>query len=201
MPLQYSCFISYCHGEGELMRRFIEDLTTALKSYLEPFFDEKIYIDEERLEPGYFYNETLATALCQSVCMIVVYVPKYERHSYCLREFEAMERIELRRKQVTKLGRDKGMIIPIILRGSPPEKIRSRRQMIDFSKYTTVSPKISRNKAYVEKIDKAAKSIYALFQELKSGGQDVCSNCDEFALPTEQDVQPWTAPAEPRYPR
>lgn len=202
MPLRYSCFISYCHGEGELMRRFIEDLTVALKSYLEPFFDEEIYIDEERLEPGYHYNEALATALCQSVCMIVVYVPKYERHSYCLREFEAMERIEIRRKKVAKLGRDKGMIIPIILRGTPPEKLRSRRQTLDFSKYTTVSPRISRNRKYVEKIDEVAQSIYALFQELKNGGQAVWSNCDEFALPPEQDIQPWTAaPAEPRYPR
>lgn len=202
MPLRYSCFISYCHGEGELMRRFIDDLTVALKSYLEPFFDEGIYIDEERLEPGYHYNEALATALCQSVCMIVVYVPKYERHSYCLREFEAMERIETRRKQVTKLGREKGMIFPIILRGSPPEKLRSRRQMIDFSKYTTVSPRISRNRKYVEKIDEVAQSIYALFQELRSGGQDVSSNCGEFALPLEQEIQPWTAaPAVPRYPR
>ena len=52
MPLRYSCFISYCHGEGELMRRFIEDLTTALKSYLDPFFDEQIYIDEKRLQPA-----------------------------------------------------------------------------------------------------------------------------------------------------
>jgi len=202
MPLRYSCFISYCHGEGELMRRFIDDLLAALKCYLDPFFDEKIYIDEQRLEPGYLYNEALATALCQSVCMIVVYVPKYERHNYCLREFEAMERIEIRRKQIMNISRDKGMIFPIILRGAPPEKLRSRRQLIDFSKYTTITPKITRNRKYVEEIDRTAQAIYAIFQDLRSSGQDVCSNCDEFVLPAEQEVQPWnTTPAEPRYPR
>ena len=204
MPIRYSCFISYCHGEGDLMHRFMDDFTAALKAYLDPFFDkdEKIYIDDQRLEPGYLYNEALATALCQSVCMIVIYVPRYERHSYCLREFEAMERIENRRKQLMNISRDKGMIIPIILRGSPPPKLQARRQLLDFSKYTTITPKITRNRKYVDEIDKTARAIFALFQDLRSSGQDVCSNCDEFTLPPEQEVQPWTAePAELRYPR
>jgi hypothetical protein len=203
MPLRYSCFISYCHGEGELMRRFINDLTAALKSYLDPFFDEEIYIDENRLEPGYMYNEALATALCESVCMVVVYAPKYERHAYCRREFEAMERIESRRKQMARVSREKGMIIPVILRGAPvPDKLKGRRQLLDFSKYTTVSPKISRNRKYVDDIDKVAQSIYAVYQELKKSEQDVCSQCNEFSLPPEQEAQPWTAmAAEPIYPR
>jgi hypothetical protein len=206
MPLRYSCFISYCHGEGELMRRFIDDLTAALTAYLEPFLDETVYIDEQRLRPGYLYNEALATALCQSVCMVVVYVPKYERHNYCLREFEAMERIETRRKEaITRRDlRDKGMIIPIVLRGAPdvPDKIKRRFHFLDFSKYSTASPKISRNRKYAEEIDKIARYIYELYTELRNAGQDVCANCGEFALPPEQDVQPWKAtPAEPRYPR
>ena len=135
--------------------------------------------------------------------MIVVYVPKYERHAYCRREFEAMERIENRRKQLAKVGREKGMIIPVILRGSPvPEKLKGRRQLLDFSKYTTVSPKISRNRKYVEDIDKVAQAIYAVYQELKKAEQDICSHCEEFSLPPEQEAQPWTAaPAEPAYPR
>lgn len=205
MPLRYSCFISYCHGEGELMRRFIEDLTAALKTYLDPYFDqdEQIYIDQERLRPGYLYNEALATALCQSACMVVVYVPKYERHAYCRREFEAMERIEARRRQIAKVSRERGMIIPVILRGSPvPEKLRGRRQMLDFSKYTTVTTKITRNRKYVEEIDRVAQAINAVYQELKKAEPEICSNCNDFALPTEQEAQPWTtAPAEPVYPR
>lgn len=91
MPFKYACFISYPHGQYELMKSFIEQLKKALNNYLEPLLDEEVYIDVDRLEPGYHYNEALAKAICQSICMIVVYSPKYERHSYCLREYQAME--------------------------------------------------------------------------------------------------------------
>jgi TIR domain len=204
MPLLYPCFISYCHGEGKLMRRFIDDLTDALMAYLEPYFDERVYIDEKRLQAGYLYNEALATALCQSVCMVVVYVPKYERHNYCLREYAAMERIETQRKAMigSRELREKGMIIPIVLRGSDavPKKIRDRLQFLDFSKYTTASPTISRNKKYADQIDEVARYIYNMYKELKD--QDVCSGCNDFVLPAETDLQPWqTSVVEPRYPR
>src|SRR5215510_8791933 len=91
MPFKYSCFISYCHGKEDLVRTFIEELKKALKRHLDAYLDEGVYIDEERLRGGDLYNEKLAEAICQSVCMIVVYMPKYERHPYCLREYAAME--------------------------------------------------------------------------------------------------------------
>ena len=79
MGFRYACFVSYCHGQHELMKGFIDQLKTALKAELELLMNEELYIDEERLSPGYRYNEELARAICQSVCMIVVYSPKYER--------------------------------------------------------------------------------------------------------------------------
>src|SRR5690349_8199636 len=99
MPFKYSCFVSYCHGKEDLVKTFIRELKTALKQYLDAYLDEEVYIDEDRLQGGDFYNEKLAEAICQSVCMIVVYTPKYERHPYCLREYAAMEELELKRLQ------------------------------------------------------------------------------------------------------
>src|SRR4051812_35751103 len=119
MPFKYACFISYCHGQGELMRRFIDELTRALKNCIDPYLDEEVYIDQERLQPGFSYNEALAMAICQSLCMIVVYVPKYERHPYCLREFRAMEILEERRFRLLseQSRRHRRMIIPVLFRG------------------------------------------------------------------------------------
>ncbi len=68
----YACFVSYCHGQYDLVKGFIDQLKTALKSELDALMDEELYIDEERLRPGYHYNEELARAICQSVCMVVV---------------------------------------------------------------------------------------------------------------------------------
>src|SRR6185436_9660597 len=100
---------------------------TALGAELEALMDEQIYVDEDRLKPGYKFNEKLASAICQSVCMIVVYSPRYAQHDYCVREFEGMELLEQRRHQLlgTAADQGKGFIIPIVLRGGdPPARIK-----------------------------------------------------------------------------
>jgi hypothetical protein len=198
MAFKYSCFISYCHGQGELTQRFIEQLIRALKSYLEPWLDEEIYIDEERLLPGYNYNEQLAEAICQSVCMIVVYSPRYERHAYCLREYTAMERIEEKRRQA--LGqrgkRGSGMIIPIIFRGLTddlPPRIQTNKQYCDFTKFTTATLDINQNPEYIAQIEKIARVIYGHYKAFDALNEDVCSTCDVYELPPEDELQPWRA--------
>lgn len=195
MPLKYSCFISYCHGQGELMRTFIEQLKKALKDYLDPYLDEPVYIDEERLQPGFHYNEEIARAICQSICMIVVYSPKYERHSYCLREFAAMEIIEKERLQLLGKKADftRGMIIPIIFRGEIedlPPKITKGIHYCDFSKFTLASLDISSNPEFISEIEKIAKQIYNYFKTLEKMNID-SGDCNAFTLPSEEEIRPW----------
>ena len=66
MEFKYPCFISYCHGQKELMKGFICQLTRNLNSCMEPYFDEEAYYDKDRLKPGYHYNVELASAICQA---------------------------------------------------------------------------------------------------------------------------------------
>jgi len=202
MPFQYSCFISYSHGEGELLTRFMDELKRALQSSLGPFLTEGVFLDEDRLKPGYLYNEALAKAICQSLCMIVVYAPIYERSTYCLREFTAMQRLEDERFRKLKdfLPAEYGLIIPILLRGKAedlPEKIRKHRHFCDFSKFTTASTEMTRHPEFVDKIEQIALYIWELYQGFRSAGWDPCSQCTSFQLPDETKVQPWRAPIPP----
>jgi len=189
MPIKHACFISYCHGQGSVMRPFVEQLATALGDYLEPYLDQKVYVDSDRLKPGYRFNEALAEAICESLCMIVIYVPKYERHPYCGREFAAMELLESGRFQ--RMGqavdRKRGMIIPIILRGASavPERITAERHYADFSKYSTATTNFLTNPEYVSMIQKIVEVIYELYQAVEAAGVDICSDCREFQLPGE----------------
>lgn len=194
MPFKYSCFISYCGGESSFMRTFLEQLQKCLEDYLDLYLDEKVYLDKSRLEAGCYYNEELASSICRSVCMIIVYTPKYKKHPYCLREYEAMELIQKRRiKLLGKKAKDMnnmGMIIPIILRGEIPKKIKDHVQYCDFSKFTTASPQIKDDPDCVAKIEAIAKTIYEhheLFDEL---GLDPCE-CESFTLPSEDVIEPW----------
>jgi hypothetical protein len=194
MAFKYSCFISYCHGQYELTKGFIEQLKQALKAELEPLLDEEVYIDEERLKPGYRYNEALAKAICQSICMIVVYSPRYERHEYCGREFAGMEILEQTRRQM--LGQvvpASGFIIPVIFRGEAdlPPRITQGRHYADFSQFTLATANISRNPQYVTEIRKIAQVIYERYQAFEAAAADACAPCATFLLPNASAVPPW----------
>jgi hypothetical protein len=195
MAFKYACFVSYCHGQYELVKTFMDQLKAALKAELEPLLDEEVYVDEERLRSGYHYNEELAKAICQSVCMIVVYSPRYERHEYCIREFEGMELLETRRRELLGLSGDlaRGFIIPVILRGGDdvPNRIKQHKHYSDFSKFSLASTDIIRNPEYVEEIRKIASVIYERYKVFRTIGTDPCASCDAFQLPRASDVVAW----------
>jgi hypothetical protein len=202
---KYSCFISHCHGSGDLTKNFIEELKKELWNTIEQYLDQGVYIDIDRLEPGYKYNEELAQAICQSICMVVVYSPRYAKHSYCLREYTAMEILEERRLRLMEhtFPKEWGMIIPILFRGEEddiPEKIREHIHFCDFRGYTTFSTKISDNKDYVEKIEKIAMYVYKIHKKCESSGKNLCEDCNSFTLPSEEEVKSWPVKDKPTLP-
>lgn len=192
----YSCFISYCHGQNELTKAFVEELKKALKSCIEPYMKEEVYIDEERLIAGYNYNEELAQAICSSICMIVIYCPRYEKQSYCLREFEGMKIIEERRRALlgSKFPKSRGMIIPIVFRGKTedlPPAIKSCKHYYDFSRFSLASIKINEYNDYIDNIDNIAQLIFEHCKMMQESGIDLCAHCETFQLPSEKEIQGW----------
>jgi hypothetical protein len=194
MAFKYSCFVSYCHGQHGLVTGFIDQLVSALKAELEAFLDEEVYIDSERLKPGYKYNEKLAEAICQSVCMLVVYSPRYERHEYCIREYEAMAQIEQKRTALLGASDGRGFIIPIILRGADdiPDRIKKHVHYNDrFAKFTLAATDLIRNPEFIGEIQKIAAVIYEHYRDFEHATVDPCSGCSTFVLPAPTDLKPW----------
>lgn len=196
MAFENSCFISYRRGQEELTQTFIRELENALKSYIEPLLDKKVYVDYKDLQAGDFLDRGLAQALCKSVCMIMVFTPKYfsSEHLYCTREFLAMETLEKKRFEIAGITPDQqqhSFIIPIALRRPDcmPLKIKRKRLYCDFSKYTLVEPNISRNPNYVQKIDEIADYIYERHQEFCQYNDQ--HDYDNFPFPTEADALAW----------
>ena len=188
-----SCFVSYAHAEHGLMTSFINQLDTALKNHLE-LYDLEPYLDRDRLGPGYRYNEALAAAICQSICMIVVYTPRYERHEYCRREFAAMEIVdERRRNALGAAAHGRGFIIPVILAGEHstlPDRIRRAVHYADFSRYNLASREISLNPEFIPQIEaicRVVAELHRLLETLPHAAVD----CGQFALP--DTAAPWRA--------
>ena len=198
MPFEHACFISYRHHEqSQLAERFILDLSGALRNELALMVEEDIFIDRERMQGGTFFNPALASALCKSVCMIVIYTPTYfsRAHTYCAREYRAMEKLEEIRlcRLKDEPGREAGLIIPIILRGLEllPEPIRTQRHYYTFERFCLSSRQLARNRQFEDYVREIASVIHARKRTLAPWADELTCDCHSFAFPTEEDVRPW----------
>jgi hypothetical protein len=185
MTIRHGCFFSYAHGHHAYMSKFKNDLADALQCYLEPHFDheDELFIDSEQLGGGDDLDGRIARALCESVCMIVIYTPKYEAHGYTRREFAAMQLIEQERRQWYRLPSH--LIIPVIMTSHPldlPRQITDNGMYVDFSRYTLASGDLKANPEFLPDIKKIVQRVAAHYHQLKR-----CippeHDCSQFVLP------------------
>jgi hypothetical protein len=202
MAFSHACFISYRHRPGN--REYlttVEDLRTALQEQVGFLMNEQVYMDTDRLQGGNFFNRALAQAICESVCMVVFYIPPYfdPNSTYCAREFKAMEQLEARRLEALGLENStNGLIIPIVLRGWEqfPAEIRAERQCYNFEPYYTQKKRINQHREGRLKVIQIARYINSLYLRLLQQAQQLnvevlCADCGTFPLPQDADVLPW----------
>ena len=190
MPLKHACFISYAHGGGQLIESFIKKFSEVLSAELETYFEEDIWIDRNKLEAGNDLESALATAICQSVCIVVVFFPRYTRREWCMRELAHALRIEKERFSKLKGHFDttKGLIIPVVLRGDEddmPELIK-KRIWVDFKAFSLADPDITHNPEHVKAVEKMAKYIHDVYKDLdracRNQHVDILHNCNSLLL-------------------
>lgn len=185
MAIRYGCFFSYAHGRHALMKQFKASLADALRCYLEPYFDheDELFIDSEQLGGGDDLDRKIARALCESVCMILIYTPKYEAHGYTRREHAAMQLLEAERSKWYPLPSH--LIIPVIMTRHPaslPQQIQDSHFYVDFSHYTMATTDLKSNPEFLPDIDKMVKRIavhYAYQKKHTPSDHD----CNHFVLP------------------
>jgi hypothetical protein len=199
MSFQYFCFISHPvikdpdDNPNQLMRSFLDELREALQTHLGFYTDKKVvYLAERDMSPGVHFNKRLGQALCRSVCWIVVYSPIYDEREYCQREYAAMEKLEEMRKQVLQRHlppgdaekfEERGMIIPILLKGKLPDRIKKEIHFSDFSRYGLASPKILTNEKYDAEIRRIAQYIWEYYKALEGLQGAICDACHSYTLP------------------
>jgi hypothetical protein len=201
MTIRYGCFFSYAHGQHAYMSKFKNDLIDALRCYLEPHLDteSELFVDSEQLGGGDDLDQKIARAMCESVCMIVIYTPKYEAHAYTRREFAAMQAIEAERRAWYPLPSH--LIIPVIMTRHPlslPSQISEPGFYVDFSRYTLATGDLKTNPDFLPDIDKMVQRIVAHYHHLRySIPPD--HDCSRFVLPP---VPPeWRPAPPPHFPR
>jgi hypothetical protein len=195
MGLKNACFISYRHLPGH--EDIFGELFKALINEIALWLTKPVYLDQERLKGGDFFNQGLATALCESACMITVYVPTYfeDNNPYCAREYKAMEKIESRRFRLLGTGtvKESGFIIPVVCRDwdNVPDEIRDKRQCYNFERILLRGKKLSRDPGARQEIFKIAQYIKARCDELDGAKTDPCKPWPNFKIPEEAETRDW----------
>ena len=191
MAFEYACFISYRHGHEPGVQRFYESFRSELAVQVEFYLPGmQVYLDTDRLRGGDFFNNDLALALCNSVCMISLFNPYYfdVKNTYTAREYRAMVNLEQRRLSLLPPPDRKGLIIPIVIRGTLPEEIRNERQYYTLE---LLAPGDLKKPKSREALRKVAEDIYYRHEAFRVAKEDPSAPCDGFDFPSESDVMDW----------
>ncbi len=173
----------------------VDILEKSLRGKLEIEVGVDLYRDTG-IEGGDLYNQHLATALCESACMVLAFTAGYFdlEHNYCTREYKTMEDLEAHRLNALGLSTPThGLIIPIILgarRKLPPE-IKSKRQFHDFTGFRLSDPELERHPSYASKIAEIAEYIGERYDELSKLPESFQDNCVDFKLLPEATILDW----------
>lgn len=188
MPFEYCCFISYPHGQNDVLVPLVEDFVDGLEQEIFAVSRKKIWVDLKNLQGGARLDETIGPELCKSACMILIYTPLYfdAEHTYCARELKAMHELEAQRMPLLR-DKGRGLIIPVILRGEKkfPTVLKERKSYF-FTDITFSNPADRIRIRYAKQIKEIAEYIIERCDMLEEVASHLPYDCDEFGLPSSE---------------
>lgn len=185
MAFEYSCFISYPHGQDNVLVPIVQDFVEGLKIELGAQSRKRVWFDQI-LTGGQRVDEAISAGLCKSGCMIMFYTPLYfdEAHTYCARELMAMQDLEEDRKQFIA-DKSRGLIIPIILRGEQrfPAHLK-QRLYYDFTQHLFNNRRVKIRQKYARQIQEIASYVLDQCASLDTAGSSLQHDCDNYRMPS-----------------
>lgn len=207
MGFTNSLFFSYRHLPAKGYTNLVNDIYESLAETMVLRFGQRdvVFRDKDRMKPGAKLNPTLAANLCQSVCMVMIYVPPYfdEFATYCAREYKAMLTLEGQRLDALEgESRNEGLIIPIVCQdwNRCPKEIKEHHLACNFEDYFLATDFVSSLPPARQELKKIGSYIADRFEELSDRLPDACAHCPKFNLPSDEEIKPWVRGMRaPRY--
>lgn len=193
MAFDYCCFISYPHGQDDVLVPFVNDFAAGLKLEIYAQTRRKIWIDYEFLKGGSRLDEEIGPNLCRSACMILLYTPLYfdTDHIYCARELKGMHDLETKRLRHLK-DKGKGLIIPVILRGEkrfPKAFSGEDRLYYNFTDIEFNNPLDKLRVKYSKELKSIAEYIIDRCEVLDEIVPNLTHDCETYCLPSSDDAR------------
>ena len=112
MAYEYDVFISYRRDPDPkewTQKIFLPKFQSFLREELGKK-DLKIFIDEQGIEGGQYWEDTLKLALARSKCLVPILMTSYFQSQWCVREFSVMLH-----RQEQLVAKPKGLIVPFVI--------------------------------------------------------------------------------------
>ena len=192
MSLKYACFLSYRRIKSRAYKKIVEEVYEQLKDELSFILEleKPVYCPDSLWLQGEDSVEEpcdVAKALCESACMVLLYVPEYFKTKYCGQEYITMEKLEEERVKLFKspFEQKQRLIIPLILRGSNnlPDEIRINRECFYMDHVSTSVVDRNTTIRLAEYISERYEAFQREFLEKQN------FDCDNFAFLSLEDRQ------------
>lgn len=199
MALQNACFVSYRHAgpASEIVRSLCSKLSEQLALLSANY---PVYVDEKRLKPGDYLDDELASQMCRSACMVLLFTPEYFdlEHPYCAREYLGMRRLEDTRRQLLPAQYStKSLVIPVVVRGESrvPEELKPA--LCASLDDVLLSASDVKTKRVVKRVREVAEAVFDRIMAMRYATSDPSQNCHQFHFPTTQEAEPWLRTVAP----
>jgi hypothetical protein len=193
MAFKCACFISYPHNAGKSVDTFVDRLKEELQDRFAQFVTDPIATDHD-FPTGANFHKAIAQKICESACLLVVYMPVYQRKPFCLQEYTAMERLQVARYQALQqdLSGQFGMILPLVYTGEEskiPTWISEHINYKNISKFTIADPvAIFDQQDFQEWLVTIANMVDSLYNAFQASPTNPCQTCGAYALPDAEDA-------------
>jgi hypothetical protein len=193
MSFKCACFISYPHNAGKSVDRFVGRLKEELQDRLAQFVTDPIVTDHD-FPTGVNFHSAIARTICESACLLVVYMPVYQRKAFCIQEYTAMERLEADRYKALQqnLSGQFGMILPLVYAGEEhkiPTWISQHINYKNISELTLADPEAVFDQEDFQKwMVQIANMVDSLYDAFQASPTNPCLTCGTYVLPDAADA-------------
>ena len=186
MPIKHACFLSYRGISSDYYKAIVEQVHQRLNDELKILMelDKPVFFDWTRFQPGETENRSAIQALYESLCMVVLFIPKYFKSLYCALEYKAMERLEAERLEYLTPSDNyqRRLIFPVVIRGSKHLSI----YMDD----------LSTSEIENFQIVKLAQQIAERYERFEKVSCAITADAEQFSLPSEEEVKDLLNPSQ-----
>lgn len=196
---KFPVFISWPHMIQARGKEIVSAVTQALENRFRDDGGANVFLDLNRIKPGYVWDDTVRTSLCRSAVTVVFLVRSYFLSDYCRIEWAISEALSAQRMAG---NRARSTIIPILLaRGLPlPREVKKLQFGDEFQELLVYGRDVTTHEKWHRIVDELVQQVYELIENVCQSERD-WHNEEQLATQALPKRFSWPPAAGPGLPR